>query len=85
MESSGHPGAAAERNVRVQVLRIGETSVSFSFPIADAVGQKRATVRTTHVCIDPAEFRSMPWPPEYRAALSAAGGVPDGSAPQEAS
>jgi YbgC/YbaW family acyl-CoA thioester hydrolase len=62
--------------VGVEVARLGETSIGFAFPIvAAAGGEKRATVRTTHVCIDLTTFRPKPWPAAYRARLAAAGGV----------
>ena len=59
----------------VRVARLGEKSVGFVIEIASEAGEQRATVRLTHACIDRARFRAMPWPPEMRAALAAAGGV----------
>jgi YbgC/YbaW family acyl-CoA thioester hydrolase len=64
-----------ELSLGVLVERLGETSVSFVIPVAlRSTGEKRATVRTTHVCIDPKTFRARPWPEAIRAAMAAAGG-----------
>ena len=56
--------------VTVGVERLGQTSASFVFPITTPSGEKRATVRTTHVCIDTKTFRPTPWPDEIRTALA---------------
>jgi YbgC/YbaW family acyl-CoA thioester hydrolase len=58
--------------VTVEVARLGESSVGFSFSLLSEAGEARATVRTTHVCIDRASFRPRPWPAEMRAAIEAA-------------
>lgn len=60
--------------VAVEVERLGASSVTYVFHFTGPAGQKRATVRTTHVCIDPQSFRSRPWPEAMRAALAAAAG-----------
>jgi YbgC/YbaW family acyl-CoA thioester hydrolase len=68
-----------ELSLRIEVERLGETSVSFIFPVAlRSTGERRATVRTTHVCIDTRTFRSRPWPERLQAVLAAAGAASGG-------
>jgi acyl-CoA thioesterase FadM len=63
-----------ELEVAVEVERLGETSVGFVFRIGAAGAGPRATVRTTHVCVDRAAFRPAAWPSEMRAAFERVSG-----------
>lgn len=58
-----------ELAIAVEVARLGATSLSCVFRIATPGGAPRATVRTTHVCVDRKAFRAVAWPEEMRAAL----------------
>lgn len=59
----------------VVVERVGRTSVSYRYALADGDGQLRATVRLVHSCIDRATFTAVPVPAELLAGLRRAGAL----------
>jgi 1,4-dihydroxy-2-naphthoyl-CoA hydrolase len=74
-EADYHAPAAYDEalEVAVEVARIGETSASFTFRIAGPDGAPRATVRTTHVCVERRTFRPIAWPEAMRRGLESMG------------
>lgn len=62
-------GAGARLHVLLEVAAIGTASFTVRARILGADGEPRATVETTHVCVDPAQGRSRPIPEGLRAAI----------------
>jgi 4-hydroxybenzoyl-CoA thioesterase len=59
--------------VRCELESLGSTSARFVFHFAAAAsGERRASVRTTHVCVDRRSFRPRPWPERLRSLFEAA-------------
>ncbi len=60
-------------HVAAEVERVGSSSVTWRFTIADDDGAVKATVRHVHACVDPDTFGSRPVPDTVRDALEVQG------------